>query len=1228
MGTNIFDNYTNLYSVSKTLRFELIPQGKTRENIEKNGILFEDEARAENYKIVKSLIDEYHKRFISEVLTGLKLPETSDIFDLYCDENDADQMDAIMASMRKKIAKLFSDDPKFKDVFSLKTMIGREVLKVVSTEAERAAVESFQNFATYFAGFFDNRKNMYSAEAQGTSIANRIVNVNLLKFMDNIRVFETVLKTDCLQLPDLESSLGTILGDHVLEDLFDISKYDQFVRNEDIVIYNTILGGISTEDGKIQGINEYINLYNQKKEGRRLPLLKPLYKQILADRETYSHFEEQYNCDQDVIDEINGLIQILNSHLCSEGTLSTLLEGMKSYNLDGIYILNGIPLTDLSNRVTGSWSYVRECLEAEFDGLFPKKAKTKNEKYYEERSKYLKKEASISLGRLNSLAEEYKGGNYCFEDGYLNTKDYFEAYDISVSAAEQLLNSEAGEEKSFSKDKEAVKKIKDLLDAIKNIEKLIKPLFGKGTEPHKDEYFYGELQSEYDAISQVDRIYNKVRNYVTRKPYSTEKIKLNFQNATLLAGWDLNKERDNYSVILRKDGLFYLAIMTKSDTRVFESIPEVEGPFYEKMEYKLLPGPNKMLPKVFFAASNESLYQPSARILKIREKESFKKGPNFRKKDCMELIDFFKASIEKNEDWKVFGFEFSPTSEYADISQFYKEVQEQGYSIKFRDVPVSYIDQLVEEGKLYLFQIYNKDFSPYSKGKPNLHTLYWKALFTPENLEHTVYKLNGEAEVFYRKKSIAEEERIIHEKNHPILKRVAEEKGSVETSLFNYDIIKDRRYTVDKFQFHVPITMNFSAASSVKINDMVLDTIRDNDDIFVIGIDRGERNLLYMSLIDKGGRIVEQRSLNIITGDNGYERNYHKLLDKREREMKKAREDWASIDSIKELKEGYLSQAIHIITEWMAEYGAIIVLEDLNFGFKNGRKKVDKQVYQKFEKMLIDKLNYLSFKDREAGEEGGVLRGYQMALKFVSFQRLGKQSGFLFYIPAAYTSKIDPVTGFVNHFNFNDITNTEKRKEFLMKMERIEMRNGNIEFEFDYRKFKTFQTDYQNLWTVSTYGKRIVMKIDDKGYKQMIDYEPTKDIINAFKNKGIQLAEGSDLKSLIAHIEVNTVNASFFYALLYAFQKTLQMRNSNAVTEEDYILSPVAKDGHYFCSTDEANKGRDTLGNWVSKLPVDADANGAYHIALKGLYLLRNPETKKIENEKWLQFMVEKPYLE
>ena len=35
--------FTNLYPVSKTLRFELQPVGKTKENIEKNGILLRDE---------------------------------------------------------------------------------------------------------------------------------------------------------------------------------------------------------------------------------------------------------------------------------------------------------------------------------------------------------------------------------------------------------------------------------------------------------------------------------------------------------------------------------------------------------------------------------------------------------------------------------------------------------------------------------------------------------------------------------------------------------------------------------------------------------------------------------------------------------------------------------------------------------------------------------------------------------------------------------------------------------------------------------------------------------------------------------------------------------------------------------------------------------------------------------------------------------------------------------
>ena len=46
MSLTKFSDFTNLYQLSKTLRFELIPQGQTLENIEKNGLLQQDEQRA------------------------------------------------------------------------------------------------------------------------------------------------------------------------------------------------------------------------------------------------------------------------------------------------------------------------------------------------------------------------------------------------------------------------------------------------------------------------------------------------------------------------------------------------------------------------------------------------------------------------------------------------------------------------------------------------------------------------------------------------------------------------------------------------------------------------------------------------------------------------------------------------------------------------------------------------------------------------------------------------------------------------------------------------------------------------------------------------------------------------------------------------------------------------------------------------------------------------------
>jgi CRISPR-associated protein Cpf1 len=116
--------------------------------------------------------------------------------------------------------------------------------------------------------------------------------------------------------------------------------------------------------------------------------------------------------------------------------------------------------------------------------------------------------------------------------------------------------------------------------------------------------------------------------------------------------------------------------MDKEHNKIFEKVPAIKNneEYYEKMVYKLLPGPNKMLPKVFFSEKGKEKYNPSDELLKKYEEGTHKKGDNFDLKDCHNLINFFKKSL-MNEEWKTFDFEFSDTSEYEDISGFYKKLK-------------------------------------------------------------------------------------------------------------------------------------------------------------------------------------------------------------------------------------------------------------------------------------------------------------------------------------------------------------------------------------------------------------------------------------------------------------------------------------------------------------------------------------------------------------------------
>ena len=105
-------------------------------------------------------------------------------------------------------------------------------------------------------------------------------------------------------------------------------------------------------------------------------------------------------------------------------------------------------------------------------------------------------------------------------------------------------------------------------------------------------------------------------------------------------------------------------------------------------------------------------------------------------------------------------------------------------------------------------------------------------------------------------------------------------------------------------------------------------------------------------------------------------------------------------------------------------------------------------------------------------------------------------------------------------------------------------------------------------------------------------------------------------------IKTNIMNVNdklFFVRLLHLFRLTLQMRNSVPGSDIDYIISPIAdKNGKFYDSR---------LG--LSTLPLNADANGAYNIARKGLWIteqLKQAENLSrvniaISNKEWMAFI-------
>jgi hypothetical protein len=1286
---SIFDNFTRKYQLSKTLRFELRPVGKTADFLKENKVFEKDKLVDDRYHEIKYYFDTLHREFIQEALQKVSISASD--YKKYFEavkqlkkakkedkEKEGKNIREIGDELRKILVKQFDETGKdWKKYFAAKGVeFKKDSLEILFEEAildalkekfstplsddlktpaitftdpadgkKKNLFDSFKGFFTYFSNFNNTKRNLYSKEAQDTAVANRAINENLRKFTENIIQFneqrENYLK----------------IGLYAKEkEIFELAFYNQCFTQDGIDKYNRIIGGVVAETGeKIKGINEKINLYNQQHKDKKLRHFGKLFKQILSKKEKKQRLAE-ITSDDKVFEVLREFVALNDEKLKeTQKLMKSFFGNNNQYDLERIYIKGGA-LNTISQKWFRNWSAIGNLLQSN--------AKKKNKKSAEENGEIIKLPDFVSIAQLKQALESRSaaGSEAMIAADDIFRKEYKSIYDESENhyetflkiweqewnnlagkdektnseykAAKQEVEEMTQKDKIYKKIDEQIKKIKIYCDAALAAFQMMKYFAlekgRKKIEPDNgvDNEFYNPFNDYYQDYP-APTYYNEFRNYLTKKahlgrlffpafngkleqrhPFSkrkidgAEKIKLNFTKGDLLTNWaktrdtkgDLNFE--GFGTFLLLEGKYHLAVST--ERRLFN---------YHKNN-KLLANENDDYISIF------DLKQLSFKTLAGKGYKS-----RFRKKYSEENDT---VAIKHLKEWiferyqKIPGLIELTKNKYSDKKSFKDDIEKvlvSYYAIFPIKIKLSYFNQLRNNADLYLFEIYNKDFSEKSKGNPNLYTIYFKSLFDQDS-DGSIKLDGGNGEIFFRsnlKNKDLKKERIITKSKKII------DKDNVYHNR-RYIEVEERGRCGGRVFLHFPIRLNFGSETvtnrnkkfyaqkfNSKINELIADDKKEQK-IKIIGVDRGENNLAYFSLIDQSGKLLKCGDLN---GRLPNGETYLKKLEEKAGKREKGRKEWKTIENIKELKNGYISWVVRYLADMMINENAVLVFEDLGVGFKRGRQKIEQQVYQKLELALAQKLNYLVNKNAKEGEAGHYLKAHQLTPQIQTPQDIGKQCGVIFYVSPGYTSLTCPKCGYRKNISFN-FENIKKARGFIEKTE-LNIAHKDGAFYVSYRAFDdksqikgTFEVSSKNVkrarWHKkgTDYAKENPNNRGEKIIKTYAtgvvkEYDITSVFEQLFKESGIEFKSRALSASELSLPE----SADFYRRLFWALNLLLHSRNSVSGVDKNEIHIDYIQCPRCLFHSDNGFQGQTYNG----------DANGAYNIARKGLLVLR-----KIQN--------------
>lgn len=1347
-----FADFTNLYELSKTLRFELKPVGKmiydervkkeitiTEKLLLDNKVFEKDQTIDDSYNQAKFYFDTLHQKFINSALEFKKVKNLP--FEKFADDlskqniiivqnkseitelrkskdkekeinklqqniyDAEDKIDQFKKELYATIKKLFDKEAdSWKETYQKKEYNGKKikfsktdikqegtnfltsagVLNILkyefpkekesefkalqwpslyveekesekSPKANRYIFDSFDKFSGYLSKFQQTRKNLYVDNGLATAAATRIVD-NFIIFLQNQKVFI-----------DKYNKIYTEIGFNEVS-IFNIENYRKYLLQDQIESlisngkendksYNKIIGSINQKikEYRDQKESEAKAQKNRNFKKSQYSLFKKLDKQILGKVEK----ERQLIEKTEKKSEEQVLLERFQEFICNNRNRFDIAKKLMNDffadefldNYADIYLKN-----TAVNTIARKWFTDARNFELQ---LPQKKSKNKGDE------PNIKK--FISLFDIKNAVESIEGNifkEYYYEKNIIQRGDnkhwkhFLDVWKYEFNAlfegrikendhAEQsgynIFLTKASGIKSFLRKKTEIAAIKNYADAGLAIFQMMKYFAlddkDRANVPSQLSTEFYARYDEYYKDFEFIKYYNALRNFITKKPFDANKIKLNFEkNPPILKGF--SKQYSSYLLKKINNGKneFFLGILKS-------------GEIDESLEIK------KQSKYYYFPATQLKFQNLINKSFEPRFGYVYSEQKNEQK-----AISDAQLFVKERHLSSYPELQFLVDNKFSSKKEFKEKANDICFKIysknSFIPLDESQIEKKHENGELYLFQIINKNWFIHKKEKTRdkIHTLYFKQLFSPENLKSPKLKISGGSEMFLREFT----KQLKDENKHIITKANKRDITEFLKNKFNENKYVYNRYLERKYFLHLSIVLNYGNKQKMpqdrdRLNVFVgkfnketrqrLKIFINTNDLNIIGIDRGEKNLIYYSVINQKGEIREQGSLNRIEIGGKDVDFYGKLVEK-EKERLENRQSWEPVAKIKDMKDGYISHVIHKICQLVEKYNAIIVFEDLNMRFKQIRGGIERSVYSQLEKRLIDKFGYLVFKDeRGLFEPGGVLNGYQLSAPFVSFEKMGKQTGIIFYTQADYTSITDPLTGFRKNIYVSNSAPQKKIFEAIEKFNDIGWDEKECSYFFKYNPIDfANEKDKKNIytprdgWVVYAKAPRIRREKGENGYWEYNKIDLNEKFSELFRIWNIK--EEIEIKQQILAKEkkgelkgekiFDGKSRSFYYSFIYLFNLVLQLRNSFSLQIKmkagkvcetdlpvDFIASPVkpfftteatGKNNEIIASANFSKFENKFIGSVEGKQKFikefNGDANGAYNIARKGIMAL------------------------